>query len=396
MTTNPSRRSQVLKNELQSTADAFIASTSDAAALLRYARSLEEEKNKFYQWKAKAIGKALNIIVGSNGKSPKSFQLLRDVASENGYSTAHLKRYSQLSELINSADSETRETLEKEQYWLDALRRKPSTKYLQFAVRIVKKSRAKGAPISPSAVRQLWDSNHAQFSPIIKPTDNWNFANVVYQPDLELGIGYIPGEIYANCFWYFVKDNDIVVDPMAGSGMVAKVYADRKRWLGEYSSNFKLLMYDLCPRNKKINQHNLLTRFPVKYADYIFIDPPYWGMSYNAYSDDSQDLANMSLKEYISALHTIARHCSQAQKSKGLCTVLMGNYTDVKKGTVLLLTEEVRKAWRQAGYVLYHVAYAARHMQKAQATGMAVLNNTAKRNKTPLTDMIEVLTFQRT
>lgn len=396
MSTNSIRRSQVRNNESLSIADAFIASNNDATALLRYARSLEEEKNKFYQWKAKAIGKALKIIVGSNGKSAKSLQQLRDIASESGYSKAHLKRYSQLSELINLADHETRETLDKEQYWLDALRRKPSTKYLQFAVRKVKSGRADGVPISPSAVRKLWDSNHAQFSPIIKPTDNWNFANVVYQPDLELGIGYIPGEIYANCFWYFVKDNDIVIDPMAGSGMAAKVYADRKRWLGEYSANFKLAMYDLRPRNKKIKQHDLLTRFPVKYADYIFIDPPYWGMSYKAYSNDPQDLANMDLKGYISALHTIARNCSQAQKSKGLCTVLMGNYTDVKKGKVLLLTEEVRRAWRQAGYALYHVAYAARHMQKAQATGMAVLNNTAKRNKTPLTDMIEVLTFQKT
>lgn len=53
-----------------------------------------------------------------------------------------------------------------------------------------------------------------EFSPLIKPSDNWNFGSIKYgRIDDGLGEdwGYIPGELYANCFWYYENPGDLVV-----------------------------------------------------------------------------------------------------------------------------------------------------------------------------------------
>jgi hypothetical protein len=39
--------------------------------------------------------------------------------------------------------------------------------------------------------------------------------------------GYIPGDLYANCLFYFAWPGDLVVAPMAGSGQIRCVYDDR-------------------------------------------------------------------------------------------------------------------------------------------------------------------------
>ncbi|MHC5729172.1 MAG: hypothetical protein ACYTXY_34650, partial [Nostoc sp.] len=115
------------------------------------------------------------------------------------------------------------------------------------------------------------------FSPIIKPSDNWNFSTVQYgRIDEKLGgdRGYIPGEIYANCFWYYVKPGDLVIAPMAGSGQVWRVYEARQEWMGQHIYDFKLKMFDLTPRGKYkdlITQHDLTKSFPVINPDYIII-----------------------------------------------------------------------------------------------------------------------------
>ena len=383
------------QNGLWKQASEQIASLDDAAYLLRYAKTLEAEKDRLYQLKAKAISKAVSLVSRANGSKESQATTkkeLRALADRYGYKPYQITRYSQVHELIKAADSQTRKIVDQEQYWLDALRRKPSHKYIAFAAKTVLAARQKDRPVSPSQVRDLWDARHKTFSPIIKPTDNWNFSNVIYPAHIGSSI---PGEIYANAFWYFVQSGDTVVDPMAGGGMAKTVYDDRALWQGKKRYEFRLKMFDLNPVNSSIKPHNLLESFPVDHADYIFIDPPYWGMSYGCYSEHPSDIANFKLPEYLKALATIARHCANAQNRGELCTVLMSNYTDVKMGKTILLIEHIRSAWQKAGYELYRVAYASRHIQQSQTIGMANLNNIAKNRRMPLTDMVEVLTFKR-
>ncbi|CAD5918724.1 hypothetical protein PCC7805_00517 [Planktothrix agardhii] len=239
------------------------------------------------------------------------------------------------------------------------------------------------------------------FSPIIKPSDNWNFSTVQYgRIDEELGEyrGYIPGEIYANCFWYYVKPGDLVIAPMAGSGQAWRVYEARQEWMGQHIYDFKLKMFDLTPRGKYkdlITQHDLTKSFPVEHPDYIVIDIPYYGMVAQQYSNKSEDLANMALEDWQVAMGAIAKNCAVAQQTGTLCTVISPNYRDVTKRQIFMATDTIRSLWELAGYLLHDKAYSSRRIQQNQTPQMARMNNQAKTNQIMLTDITEILTFRR-
>ena len=239
------------------------------------------------------------------------------------------------------------------------------------------------------------------FSPIIKPSDNWNFSTVQYgRIDEELGEyrGYIPGEIYANCFWYYVKPGDLVIAPMAGSGQAWRVYEARQEWMGQHIYDFKLKMFDLTPRGKYkdlITQHDLTKSFPVEHPDYIVIDIPYYGMVAQQYSNKSEDVANMALEDWQVAMGTIAKNCAAAQQTGTLCTIISPNYRDVTKRQIFMATDTIRSLWELAGYLLHDKAYSSRRIQQNQTPQMARMNNQAKANQIMLTDITEILTFRR-
>ncbi len=239
-------------------------------------------------------------------------------------------------------------------------------------------------------------SGLSTYSSIIKPSDNWNFSPVCYpRVNESRPHGYIPGDLYANCFWYFVKPNDVVVDPMAGSGMAKYVYDTRCQWMGENIYNFELILFDLTPQSDCIRQHDLMTGFPIENVDYIFIDLPYLGMVKGAYSDKNEDLANMDRHTYLKAIKSIARACANAQELGKLCTVISPNYTDHKQFEVLNMAEHVRDCWRSAGYKLYIETYSSRRIQQSQHPTMAKMNNIAKKRRLPLTDIALIMTFER-
>ncbi|MDB9512262.1 hypothetical protein PN499_13805 [Kamptonema animale CS-326] len=239
------------------------------------------------------------------------------------------------------------------------------------------------------------------FTPIIKPSDNWNFSTVQYgRIDEKLGEyrGYIPGEIYANCFWYYVKPGDLVIAPMAGSGQAWRVYEARQEWMGQHVYDFELKMFDLTPHGQYkdlITQHDLIKKFPVENPDYIVMDIPYYGMVVQQYSNNSADLANMSLEDWQIAMTTIAKNCAAAQQTGTLCTVISPNYRDVAKKQIFMVTDIIRSLWELAGYILYDKAYSSRRIQQSQTPQMARMNNQAKANQIMLTDITEILTFRR-
>ncbi|PSB00332.1 hypothetical protein [Merismopedia glauca] len=239
------------------------------------------------------------------------------------------------------------------------------------------------------------------FSPIIKPSDNWNFSTVQYgkiDDKPEEDRGYIPGEIYANCFWYYVKPGDLVVAPMAGSGQVWRVYEARQEWMGKDIYDFNLKMFDLTPRGKYkhlITQHDLTKSFPVENSDYIVIDIPYYGMVAQQYSDKPEDLANMALEDWKIAIGAIAKNCAVAQRTGTFCTVISPNYRDIAKGQIFMITDSIRFLWESVGYLFYDKAYSSRRIQQNQTIQMARMNNQAKASRIMLTDITEILTFRR-
>lgn len=232
---------------------------------------------------------------------------------------------------------------------------------------------------------------------VIRPTDNWNFATLRWpRIDGWDGHGYIPGDLYANCLWYYAREGDVVVDPMAGSGMMLKVWEDRDQWYEADAIDIQIGLSDLAPRGpyaNRIQERDLLKSEPTEYADYIIVDPPYCGLVNGQYSDLPNDLANMEPEDWIKAMTTIAKRFSKAQPSDGRCTIIVPNSRTITTGERILFPEIVRRIFQQVGYQLYDVTYASRRTQQKQGREMGILNNRARREKVPMADIAEVLTF---
>jgi hypothetical protein len=238
-----------------------------------------------------------------------------------------------------------------------------------------------------------------QQSSVIKPSDNWNFSSIRY-PRLQSQTddwGYIPGDLYVNCLWYYAKPGDIVVAPMAGMGQIQRVYDDRKDWMRGDFFDFTLKLLDLNPRGPyedKIQANDLTEKLPVEKADYIIMDIPYFGMVGNQYSHNSKDIANITnYQDWLKAMHAISKNCSIAQLPQGLCTVITPNYRHVTSQEILMVTDDIRSIWTSCGYQLFDKAYASRRIQKTQNISMARLNKAAKKQRIMLTDISEILTF---
>ena len=238
------------------------------------------------------------------------------------------------------------------------------------------------------------------FSSLIKPSDNWNFAKVEYGRIDEDGEshGYIPGEIYANCFWYYAPDGGDVCDLMAGSGQAMRVYEDRERWGRGREVGFNLRLFDRLPRGpykEQIEQLDATKGLPAGYhPDYVFMDVPYFGQVVGAYSDHDDDIANMDLAAWSDAMQAVAASCAAAQTAGALCTVMAPNYCDWEHGRIMAC-DLIRQWWVAAGYVLHDVAYSTRRIQQAQNPTMAKTNTKAKREGLMLSDIAEIQTFRR-
>jgi ParB family chromosome partitioning protein len=238
------------------------------------------------------------------------------------------------------------------------------------------------------------------FSSVIKPTDNWNFSPVVYgRINGESGHGYIPGDVYANCLWYWTKAGDIVAAPMAGSGQIMEVYLDRAEWAKPEPWDLDIRMFDLTPQAGDYAEaiiHNDITReLPLERANYIVMDVPYFGMVKGQYSKKSGDLANMDQDDWSAAIAAIAQSCARVQQAGDLCTVIAPNHRDFKTKMTFLATTIVRTAFSEVGYHLHDLAYASRRIQQTQHAGMGKLNNIAKRERVMMTDIAEIMTFRR-
>ena len=251
--------------------------------------------------------------------------------------------------------------------------------------------------MTEAEARELRGSSNGAPPSVIRPTDNWNFSTLRWpRIDGWEGHGYIPGDLYANCLWYYARSGDTVLDPMAGSGMMLKVWEERDQWCEARPIDIEVSLSDLTPRGPYehcISERDLLGNEYSEGADYIIIDPPYCGLVNGQYSDSPSDLANMEPEGWVKAMKTIAKRFSDGQPEEGKCTVIVPNSRNIVTGERILFPEVVRRVFQDAGYRLYDVTYASRRTQQKQGRQMGILNNRARREKVPLADISEVLTF---
>ena len=118
----------------------------------------------------------------------------------------------------------------------------------------------------------------------VQPYDVWNFSGC---HDLmgDQHPGRIPGQLVAHVLYFYTKQGDLVVDPMAGSGTTL----DACSLMGR-----KARGYDIDGRHERcdIGEHDLTDGWPeiTSKATLVFWDPPYF---------DKMDAANIGEDGYI-------------------------------------------------------------------------------------------------
>lgn len=152
---------------------------------------------------------------------------------------------------------------------------------------------------------------------MVKFYNSWQFS----ENDPRFGIphpGRIPGQIACNIIYYYTEPGDLVVDPMAGGGSTidAAAYLERQ-----------CLAYDVAPRRPDIIQHDISKGFPEEAKDcqLIFMDPPYWNMIDEGYTDGSA--SRKSLEGFIAWYDSLLFNASRCVRVGGFVSVInMGQY----------------------------------------------------------------------
>jgi len=131
--------------------------------------------------------------------------------------------------------------------------------------------------------------------------------------------GRIPGQIYANFYYYFSKKEDVILDLFAGSGTGIDV--------GNFL-NRRVIGFDLNPSREDIIQFDLLKEpnpFSDNYFQAIFCDPPYYNMNSRLYSDKKTDLSNLNFNEFINAIELVITKFYNSIKNKGYFAIIISN-----------------------------------------------------------------------
>ncbi len=128
--------------------------------------------------------------------------------------------------------------------------------------------------------------------------------------------GNIPAGIVFNVLYYWSEQGDLVIDPMAGGGVVIDVCQVMKR---------RYIAWDVHPVRKEIINHDATKPWPVEpgCASLVFIDPPYWKQKRGEY-EGKNNLANMNLEDFYHAMGAIFNHAKHSLKVGGHLAVIVG------------------------------------------------------------------------
>lgn len=106
-----------------------------------------------------------------------------------------------------------------------------------------------------------------------------------------------------NLLYLYTNPFDVVIDPFGGSGSTIDLCQKRLRryWVSDRKP--------IVERENEIRQHDLTNGLPPmpwwKPVKLVYLDPPYWKQAEGQYSDDPEDLSNMSLDDFHDSLEVI-------------------------------------------------------------------------------------------
>jgi len=236
----------------------------------------------------------------------------------------------------------------------------------------------------------LKNGSRAKNLDIIKPSDWWAFGSPKWRKEDNFP-GSIPGEIYANALYFFAPRVGIAVDPMAGSGMLKRVYDDREKWQKDSAFDLKIHLFDLHPCRDFIKKYDARNQLPIK-ADWIFIDPPYFSQSNHLFNGDLATAKDYA--QYLTLMQQIIKAMSKSLNSGGRLCVFLPKWSglrpenpnhDIPSDVYLFAINE--------GLIWIDAAFVSRGRQQEPAS--ALKNNAAKRTRRMRSDTCVLNVFEK-
>ena len=139
----------------------------------------------------------------------------------------------------------------------------------------------------------------------------WSFAkktnNVSHPGNSEV-------RIVENLLYLYTSPFDIVLDPFAGGGSTIDIC--KKRFRRYWVSDRK----PIVERENEIRKLDIVTELPDfnnrwKDVRLVYLDPPYWKQVQNQYSNDPEDLANMTLDDFNKSLSLVVNRIADKLSS---------------------------------------------------------------------------------
>jgi DNA modification methylase len=114
--------------------------------------------------------------------------------------------------------------------------------------------------------------------------------------------GSFPLVFMRNLLHFHTEPLDIIFDPFAGGGTTIDACKEMFR---RYYCTDRIVKPG---REKDILQHDITKGFPegLPKPAMIFLDPPYWLLAKGEYSEDDDDLGNMTKEQFYQAMNAIA------------------------------------------------------------------------------------------
>lgn len=139
----------------------------------------------------------------------------------------------------------------------------------------------------------------------------WSFAkktnNVSHPGNSEV-------RIVENLLYLYTSPFDIVLDPFAGGGSTIDICKKRLRryWVSDRKP--------IIERENEIRKLDIVTELPDfnnrwKDVRLVYLDPPYWKQVQNQYSNDPEDLANMTLDDFNKSLSLVVNRIADKLSS---------------------------------------------------------------------------------
>jgi len=150
----------------------------------------------------------------------------------------------------------------------------------------------------------------SDFSKTFKPI-LYNVWNLAKQDNERSYFGAFPERFMENLLYYHTEPLDIVFDPFGGGGTTVDVC---QRMFRRYYVADRIVTPG---READIRQHDIKDGLPddLPKPALAFLDPPYWKQAEGQYSQDADDLANMTLEGFNEAMGALLATLSKRKVS---------------------------------------------------------------------------------